>query len=162
MREDLPFAVPEALALPGDSPTVSTASEERGLAHSGHNLPHRRAYVLAAYRAAHQRIESAFPSGADSARAELEATFPDLIVIIDRAERAAQSTAIAYQDGATASPDAFTSALASWERAVLDALTALDSARSSELCIDCGAEVATVKTGLGQRVCGRCLREGTP
>jgi hypothetical protein len=125
-----------------------------------HLRAQRRAEVLAAHRAAHQRIEAVYPTGTDSARAKLEATFPDMVAIADRAEQAAERAAVSYQDGATACPDAFTRALASWERAVLDGLAALDNARSSALCIDCGAEVATTKTGLGQRVCSRCLREG--
>ena len=125
-----------------------------------HLRAQRRAEVLAAYRAAYQRIEAAYPTGTDSARAELEATFPDLVAIADRAGQAAERAAVSYQDGATASPDAFTRALAAWERAVLDGFAALDSARSSRLCVDCGREaVVTVLTGLGQRVCSRCLRK---
>jgi hypothetical protein len=122
--------------------------------------PHRRAYVLTAFESAHQRIEAAFPAGMDSARAELEILFPDTLRDIDRAEAAAQQAAGAYADGTTATPAALLAAVAKWERAVLDGFAVLDSARSSALCIDCGAEVATVKTGLGQRVCSRCLREG--
>ena len=123
--------------------------------------PHRRAYVLTAFESAHQRIEATYPAGMDNARAGLAAMFPDLVANIDRAEQAAQQAVTAYVDGATASPDAFTRTLATWEQAVLDGFAALDSARSSALCIDCACEsVDTVVSGLGQRVCSRCLREG--
>jgi hypothetical protein len=125
--------------------------------------PHRRAYVLTAFESAHRRIEATYPAGMDSARAELEILFPALLANLDRAERHAQQAATAYADGATASPDTLTSALAEWERAVFDALTALDNARSSQLCIDCACEsVDTVVSGLGQRICKTCLRETAP
>jgi hypothetical protein len=123
-------------------------------------LPHRRAYVLTAWRSAHAWIERSYPSGLDAARPGLTAKFPELAQNCDRLELAAQQAASMYESEPTATPAAFLAAVAKWERAVLDSFAALDNARSSALCIDCGAEVATVKTGLGQRVCSRCLREG--
>jgi hypothetical protein len=86
--------------------------------------------------------------------------FPELVANINALELAVQVEASTYQNTANVDPGAFQVALAQWEAAVLDGLAALANARSSQLCIDCGAEVATVKTGLGQRVCSRCLREG--
>ena len=160
MRENLPFSASEAPTLPAGLPSVSTASKGSGPAHSVPKYPHRRVYVLASWRAAHAWIEAAYPSGLDAARPELTAAFPELAANIDALELAAQQAANLYENEPAASPDAFTSALRAWERTVLDGLAALDSARSGELCIDCGAEIATVKTGLGQRVCARCLREG--
>ena len=144
-------------------PPLSTAHAARataGACQSAVILPHRHAYVVTAFESAHQRIEAAFPGGTDDARAELAAMFPDTLRDIDRAEAAAQLAASAYADGTTATPAAFLAAVAKWEASVLDGFAALDNARSSALCIDCGAEVATTKTGLGQRVCSRCLREG--
>jgi hypothetical protein len=93
MREDLPFAVPEAPTLPGSPPSVSTAIEGRGLAHSAPNLPHRRAHTLTAWRSARAWIEAAYPSGLDAARPELAAKFPELLASIDRLEQAAQQAA---------------------------------------------------------------------
>jgi len=43
---NVPFSASEAPTLPADPPTVSTASEGRGPAHSGHNLPQRDACDL--------------------------------------------------------------------------------------------------------------------
>ncbi|MGB8293884.1 MAG: hypothetical protein WCG85_00505 [Polyangia bacterium] len=123
--------------------------------------PHRRAYILTCYQAAHERLEATYPSGTDNARAELASMFPELAANCDHLEQAAQREATAYENEATASPDAFTAALRKWEAATLDGLAALDNARSSQLCIDCACEsVDTVVSGLGQRVCSRCLREG--
>ena len=162
MHSDIrPFPATQADTLPAAVPTVSAASEAGGLAHTRPKFPHRRVFVLTAFESAHQRIEAASPAGMDSARAELEILFPDTLRDIDRAEAAAQQAASAYADSSTATPAAFLAAVAKWERAVLDSFAALDNARSSALCIDCGAEVTTtIKTGLGQRVCSRCLREG--
>jgi hypothetical protein len=146
------------------TPTRAECTASDGGRHSragAFKTPHRRAYVLTAFESAHQRIEAAFPGGTDNARAELAAMFPDTLRDIDRAEQAALQAAGAYADGTTATPAAFMAAVAKWKRAVLDGFAALDNARSSALCIDCGAEVTTtIKTGLGQRVCTRCLREG--
>ncbi|MGB8297375.1 MAG: hypothetical protein WCG85_18260 [Polyangia bacterium] len=151
---------PQSAVIASCSPSENLPSAEGQRCNTVAVLPHRRAYVLTAWRSAHAWIEAAYPSGLDAARAELAAAFPELAQNCDRLERAAQQAANLYENEPAASPDAFTSALRAWERAVLDGLAALDSARSGELCIDCGAEVATVKTGLGQRVCARCLREG--
>ena len=155
-----PVAATQAGTLPGTAPTVSTTSQGRGDGHSAAKFPHRRVFVLASWRAAHAWIETAYPGGLDAARPDLTAKVPELVANINRLEQAAESEATTYENEPAASPDAFQAALGKWEAATLDGLAALDSARSSALCIDCGAEVATVKTGLGQRVCSRCLREG--
>jgi hypothetical protein len=160
MREDPPIPATQAEALLGTAPPVSLASEAGSLAHTRPKFPHRRALTEASWRAAHAWIETAYPGGLDAARPELTAKFPELAQNCDRLEQAAQQAASMFESEPTATPDAFQAALRAWEAATLDGLAALDNARSSALCIDCGAEVATVKTGLGQRVCSRCLREG--
>ena len=160
MRENLPFPATVAETLPGTAPTVSPGTVAAPGGRTAAKYPHRRVFVLASWRSAYAWIEAAYPAGLDAARAELTAAFPELAANIDRLEQAAQQAASTFENEATATLDAFQAALSAWERAVLDGLAALDSARSSALCIDCGAEVATVKTGLGQRVCSRCLREG--
>ena len=122
--------------------------------------PHRAAYVATAWRSARVWVGVAFPTDLDAALTELKAAYPALAENVERLRRVAEAEATHYEAAPAATPELFTAALAAWERACMDGLAALDSARSGELCIDCGAEIATVKTGLGQRVCARCLREG--
>jgi hypothetical protein len=95
-------------------------------------FPHRRVFVLTAWRSAHAWITLAYPGGLDSARAELEILFPELAANIDHLERAAQQAATTFESEPAATPDAFTRALAAWERAAMDALAALDCTHPRE------------------------------
>lgn len=124
-------------------------------------LDWRKGEVLVAYRAAYERLAVAYGEDRDRL-AEVAATFPDLAELIAQAEKAAEVAAVAYQEGG-GSLAGFASALAAWERVVLDGLAALDNARSGRLCSDCGAEApVTLVTGLGQRICSRCARTDAP
>ena len=148
MHSDIrPFAAAQADTLPGTPPTVSTDDEGCSIGHSAAYLSHRRADTAAMWRAARSWISLAYPAGLDVARAELVAKFPDLAANVARLEQAAHGN----RGRLRARPGCVGTG-------VLDGLAALDNVRSRALCIDCGAEVATVKTGLGQRVCSRRLR----
>jgi hypothetical protein len=151
---------PQSAVIASRSPSEIVPNAEKQRCAGVAILPHWRVFVLASWRSAHAWIERACPSGLDAARPDLTAKFPELAANIDHLERAAQQAATTFESEPAATPDAFSKALRVWEATALDGLAALDNARSSQLCIDCGAEVATVKTGLGQRVCTRCLREG--
>jgi len=160
MRENLPFAAAVPDALPAAVPTARAATVAAPGGCTAAILPHRAAYVATAWRSARVWVGVAFPTDLDAALTELKAAYPALAENVERLRRVAEAEATHYEAEPAATPELFTAALAAWERACMDGLAALDSARSGELCIDCGAEIATVKTGLGQRVCARCLREG--
>jgi hypothetical protein len=82
--------------------------------------------VDAAWRSARSWLGVAYPGPLDAARPELVAAFPELVANVDALELAAQQEASTYQNEPNATPGAFQAALRAWERAVLDALAALE------------------------------------
>jgi hypothetical protein len=97
--------------------------------HENLPFPHRAAYVATAWRQAQAWLGVAYPGPLDTALVELAAKFPELAENIARLEHVAQQEALHFESEPGAGPDAFAAALREWERAVLDALAALDHAQ---------------------------------
>ena len=126
MRENLPFAAAVPDALPAAVPTARAATVAAPGGCTAAILPHRAAYVAPAWRSARVWVGVAFPTDLDAALTELKAAYPALAENIARLEHVAQQEASTYQNEPNATPGAFQAALRAWERAVLDALAALE------------------------------------
>ena len=132
MRENLPFPATVAEALPGPAPTVSSPARRGVAGHSAAILPHRRAYVLTAWRQVRAWIGVSLPGPLDIALDTLRAQFPALAENIARLEHVAQQEALHFEAEPAATPELFQAALRQWEAAVLDGLAALNHARPRE------------------------------
>ena len=99
-----------------------------------------------------------YPDAEDEGLPEIERQLQDLYAVIERLEWEVDTAAVAYHRG-SGSLQRFLSALAAWERGIVDGVAALAVIRSGKLCTDCGAESpVTVLTTLGQRICSACSR----
>jgi alanyl-tRNA synthetase len=67
----------------------------------------------------------AFPTDLDAALTELKAAYPALAENVERLRQVAEAEATHYEAEPAATPELFTAALASWERATMDGLQAL-------------------------------------
>ena len=123
-----------------------------------HLKAERQAEIMAALWSACDRIGKNYPRAEDEGLPEIERQLPDLYAVLERLEWEVDTAAVAYRRG-SGSLQRFLSALAAWERGILDAVAALAGIRSGKLCTDCGAESpVTLVTTLGQRFCSTCAR----
>jgi hypothetical protein len=117
----------------------------------------REAEVSALYSQAFARLCALYP---DSLLGDLwliiSRDHPTLAASIERAEYAADASALAFQRGDDVDSSAFLAYLQGWETAWRDAIAAVTN--TSRACDDCGRMDATVmvETDTG-RFCRRCL-----
>ncbi len=120
---------PESAAIASRSPSENVPSAEGQRCNTVAVLPrfpHRAANVAATWRAAKSWIGLAWPRIAlDSVPALLLARFPELAENVTRLEQAARDEASTFENTVDADMSAFLAALGRWEKAMLDALSAL-------------------------------------
>jgi hypothetical protein len=123
-----------------------------------HLKAERKAEIMAEFSSACERLGKHYPDAEDEGLPEIERQLQDLYAVIERLEWEVDTAAVAYHRG-SGSLQRFLSALAAWERGIVDGVAALAVIRSGKLCTDCGAESpVTVLTTLGQRICSACSR----
>jgi hypothetical protein len=116
----------------------------------------RQAEVSTAFAESFARLGNLYDGDlVGSLWARIVAQHPALAHVVDVAEQAADTAALAYQSGTAAGSSQFLIAMAAWEARWAEAIAAI----TSRACSDCGRTDATimVTTDTG-RFCRACLR----
>ena len=123
----------------------------------------RQAEVSAAFAESFARLGNLYDGDlVGSLWARIVAQHPALAHVVDVAEQAADTAALAYQSGTAVDSSAFLACLSTWESAWGEAIAAI----TGDTCSDCGKRsVVLVTTDYGPKYCRACLRPepiGTP